>query len=436
MKSVNGFERRNSEDHAPVKSGTARDRADTVRGRARSRTSPPDALRAAARRLHARDELDAGGEELGGEVAEPSGPAALRQRARSRLEAVRGSAAAADDLPDAADDLAESATAAMAPGLADRGPGRGGAGRGGASTGANASRKRARHERESDPELSGDSEDGLDDSAPVPEPYADSDKEEDGMDSFLDAGGAEPNAREEVRGWDVLREQVKADLHSAKKRKLTLTQVNQLLIIRNFATLRLKGFGRIAASQEIARQWHEGEGVHFARQVRALARHYQLFEQLPVEKRGGDRGRSLFNDERVQVASRTYLSSLSSGEVTPKQFVRALNQQILPSLGYRLKKDLSVRTARRWLVKLGWRHVRTRKGVYMDGHERDDVVKYRKEVFLPLMEKYEKFMVQWMLVDSVLTRVEPKLGPGEKRIVPIFQDESSFHANEYKQTVW
>lgn len=59
------------------------------------------------------------------------------------------------------------------------------------------------------------------------------------------------------------------------------------MLIRSFATLRLKGLGRVEASLEIARQWHKGEGVHFARKVRALARHYQVFEQLPAEKRGG-----------------------------------------------------------------------------------------------------------------------------------------------------
>jgi hypothetical protein len=34
-------------------------------------------------------------------------------------------------------------------------------------------------------------------------------------------------------------------------------------------------------------QWHKGKGTHFARWVRILACHYQLFEQLPDEKQGG-----------------------------------------------------------------------------------------------------------------------------------------------------
>ena len=66
-----------------------------------------------------------------------------------------------------------------------------------------------------------------------------------------------------------------------------------------------------------------------------------------------------------------------------------MNASILPGLGFVVKNPLSERTAQRWLIKLGWRRTVVRKGVYMDGHEREDVVKYRQEVFLPVMKKFE-----------------------------------------------
>lgn len=275
---------------------------------------------------------------------------------------------------------------------------------------------------------------------PNSEPDAqDSEEEENLMDSCLDAGGVSSSdlkLKEEIRSWDVLLEQIKDDHSKAAKRGAPLAQLNQFLILRHFAHARLKGFGRIAASKHLALVWHPGEGVHFARRVRALARHYQLFEQLPLEQRGGDRGHSLLNDERVQAAARQYLTSLKTGEVTPKLLRLHLNEEIFPSLGLTLKKPLSERTARRWLVKLGWRRTRLKKGVYMDGHERPDVQEYRSNVFLPLMESYERRMVQWTLQDGNLVRVEPVLGPGEKRIIAVFQDESSFHAGEYKANIW
>ena len=69
----------------------------------------------------------------------------------------------------------------------------------------------------------------------------------------------------EIRGWLTLRAQIKEDLKK-KARSLPLSQINQLMILRNFATLRLKGLGRIVASKEIARQWHDkldGSSDHF-----------------------------------------------------------------------------------------------------------------------------------------------------------------------------
>ena len=144
----------------------------------------------------------------------------------------------------------------------------------------------------------------------------------------------------------------------------------------------------------------------------------------------------MLKDERVQTAVRAHLASVPTGEVTPKQFHKALNDDILPLLGLAVKGGLSERTARRWLLALGWRCTRVKKGVYMDGHERPDVVKYRDDVFLPLMASYERCMVQWKPEGAGLVRIEPDLGPGEKRVIAVFQDESCFHVNDNKQTTW
>jgi hypothetical protein len=110
---------------------------------------------------------------------------------------------------------------------------------------------------------------------------------------------------------------------------------------------------------------------------------------------------------------------------------------ILPSLGHQLRgTGLSSRTARRWLYKLGWRRTELKKGVYMDGHKRPDVVEYRNTVFLPLMASLERRMVQWVSQGSNLVRINPDLVPGKKRVIAVFQDESSFHVNEFKKTIW
>jgi hypothetical protein len=146
----------------------------------------------------------------------------------------------------------------------------------------------------------------------------------------------------------------------------------------------------------------------------------------------------MLNDERLQAAARAHLMSLPTGEVTPTKFGRALTERILPSLGIVLKEPLSNRTMRRWLVKLGWRRKELKKGVYMDGHERQDVKDYRQNIFLPLMALHARRMVTWEPSESGsdLVRIDPDLRPGEKRVIAVFQDKSSFHANEYKRNIW
>ena len=142
------------------------------------------------------------------------------------------------------------------------------------------------------------------------------------------------------------------------------------MIICNFATLRLKGLSRTQASIEIARQWHEGQGNWFARCVRALAHHYQIFEKLPDEKHGGSENtHSWLHDESVKKLTLNWLTSQKTGDVTPRKLQHALNDRLFVELNIAPKSPISEWTARRWLIKLGWRQTVVRKGVYMDGHE-------------------------------------------------------------------
>jgi hypothetical protein len=189
------------------------------------------------------------------------------------------------------------------------------------------------------------------------------------------------------------------------------------------------------ASLTLARVHHKGAGAWFARQIRSLARFYQRFPQLPPELRGGSRrGTTHLGDLDAQQAARKWLDQQKLGEVTPTTFRSALNQEILPYLNIQLRKPLCDRTARRWLVKLGYRRIELRKGLYVDGHDRADVVEYRDKVFLPKMCEYERRMTHYK--GKELVPQAPQLGPGEKRIIALWHDESTMHAKEFKRYAW
>ena len=235
----------------------------------------------------------------------------------------------------------------------------------------------------------------------------------------LGASGVDSGLKVEVRSWTELQEQLKGDIVDAHKKWATLTMINQLLILCNFATLQIKELGRIKASQQIAQQWHDGKGAHFAHHVHVLACHYQVLKQLPAQMAGGYQGCLIISDECVQNAAWNWLTKLSTEEVSPKWFCRALTKEILPCLG--INRSVSEWTARWWLVKLGWCQTCLKKGIYMDGHEQNDIVKYRNKIFLPLITQYEVHMVKWIeCEDRTFEHVKPELGSGEKWIITLF----------------
>lgn len=70
----------------------------------------------------------------------------------------------------------------------------------------------------------------------------------------------------------------------------------------------------------------------------------------------------------------------------------------------------------------------------MNGHEREDVMKYQKEIYLPTMANFEERTVQFE--GPELMRVDPTLNQGKHQIKPYWHDECCFHTNDNAQNAW
>ena len=96
------------------------------------------------------------------------------------------------------------------------------------------------------------------------------------------------------------------------------------------------------------------------------------------------------------------------------------------------------RTARKWLNRLGYKWKEVQKGVFFDGHEREDVVEYRK-TFLDEMKSLLPYFVEFS-DGSMLPKEYPDdcaVGGSDKRpIIMITHDESTFSANDGRRKVW
>ncbi|PKK80041.1 hypothetical protein RhiirC2_725359 [Rhizophagus irregularis] len=93
---------------------------------------------------------------------------------------------------------------------------------------------------------------------------------------------------------------------------------------------------------------------------------------------------------------------------------------IFPKLTGHIKKDtISEKTCRNYMHLWGYKYDERRKGVYYDGHERPDVVLYRKE-WLKRMFEYQKFMKEFDgdMMDIVS---EPHLPLSMSRVTTIIQ---------------
>jgi hypothetical protein len=163
-----------------------------------------------------------------------------------------------------------------------------------------------------------------------------------------------------------------------------------------FATLCIKRLGRIAASVHIALSQHKGEGAWFAQHIHALVHHFEKYEQLPIECWGGRcKGSCHLDDEDVNRAAQSWAEMQKIGMLTSSRFCRALNATIFPDLIIAFKKPLSNHTAHWWMHKLGFHQTILQKGVYMDGHEHEDVINYWNDIFLPTMAKFKSHMAHY-----------------------------------------
>ena len=84
------------------------------------------------------------------------------------------------------------------------------------------------------------------------------------------------------------------------------------------------------------------------------------------------------------------------------------------------KLSVTVSTAVRWLRKLGFEWREVRKGVFIDGHEKEDVVDYRTHTFIPRWTELEPRMPQWNAEGKL---VPPILEPGQRMVIPCTHDE-------------
>lgn len=218
-------------------------------------------------------------------------------------------------------------------------------------------------------------------------------------------------------------------------------RANLVLSLLHLEQKRGDGFQAIRESMVLAQSIKKGS--KFAQMLRRWARDWKL-ERKEVPKPQASkhsRRQTLFEDEEIINAVREYLNtnawrSTVDGIIETVQDVLG-SRTAASEMGVenalkdpRPEGKISRRTAHRWLAKLGWIYSRDKKG-YVDGHEREDVIAYRNNVFLPRMSALEPYLIEFDENGEI-----PKTYPDGPQKILVTHDETTFSANDDKNYHW
>ena len=153
----------------------------------------------------------------------------------------------------------------------------------------------------------------------------------------------------------------------------------------------------------------------------------------------------LWSDESLNRKATQYIrdNACVKGKpnLTVSQFCQWVNDDLLPNetLEPGFPRKVSVETSRKWMIELGFNVVRTKKGTHVDGHERDDVVEYRK-TFLRRMVSLgflnESNVPTEEAKNALPSDIRAPLPEVAEKTVVLFHDESTFQSNEDQPTLW
>jgi hypothetical protein len=203
----------------------------------------------------------------------------------------------------------------------------------------------------------------------------------------------------------------------------------QYITIQKCLACQIDGMRKVESAKIAAAGLPKGSG--YCSSIKCILNWTKVFletEMLPVSEQGKHRKRaSLLNDEDVSSRIREWLLLTSKVYRTPDKLCRWINESLLVEITGYVGHNVSERTVRRWMNTVGYKYGIWKKGIFIDGHERADVVEYRKEFLFRMLSRF-KFM-QWWEGDDMQTALGQECA-SKTEIVWVSHDESIFYSND------
>ena len=168
--------------------------------------------------------------------------------------------------------------------------------------------------------------------------------------------------------------------------------------------------------------------------------------KLPESKQGRyERSGILWSNEELNEKVREYVRANAAVKgrpnMTTMDFCKWVNKTLLPNstLEGGFPRKIALETSRKWLHMLGFEVLCPKKGIFIDGHERPDVVQYQKE-FLRRMVKigflHSTHAPTESAIQSLPQDIDPPTTEKMSKTVVFCHDESTFQSNEDQSLQW
>ena len=186
-------------------------------------------------------------------------------------------------------------------------------------------------------------------------------------------------------------------------------------------------------------------GKHLSRDEKTIRTWRRLFYSnvgsFPVSKKGKYARFSVLDDEDIKEKALTWLRKniyQKKAQVTAHTFMKYVNEELLASftLPENAPIQISLRSAYRWMHKMGFTYKKYKRGTFVDGHERGDVVKYRSSFLKKLHALEATHKPPPLPADNLQPPYSIGSAEAARTLVLIFHDETVFHTNEDKAYSW
>ncbi|KAG2206290.1 hypothetical protein INT47_007304 [Mucor saturninus] len=199
---------------------------------------------------------------------------------------------------------------------------------------------------------------------------------------------------------------------------------------------RPEGMNKDQASRNAAKQfWHDNNVAYRAMTIIKWSNEFLQERKLSDHCQGvHSKRKSFLNDSDVKMMILEEMRKTKPAERSLVVIKKFIDDVVVPSFLGVANRSVAETTISKYLYEWGYAYRKNKKMIYFDGHEREDVVAYRDIWSRRMMEYMEK--MDFYSGENEENILEPTLEDGDKKLVFVTQDESTFYADDSKNDLW